>query len=51
MITEDSGSGNRFFRSFFQNEEDCISAGGNSNVYRLMRMQDRDFPPRIVMRL
>lgn len=42
MITEDSGAGNQFFQSFFQNVKDCIGAGGNSNVYRLMRIQDRE---------
>lgn len=40
MITEDADAGNQFFRSFFQDPEDCIGAGGNGNVYNLMRKQD-----------
>jgi hypothetical protein len=42
MITEDTDSGNQFFRSFFQNPEDCIGAGGNSKIYSTMRKQDAD---------
>lgn len=40
MITEDSGSGNQFFNSFFVNNGNCISAEGNSRVYSTMRKQD-----------
>ena len=42
MITEDSYSGNQFFRSFFRNPEDCISAGGNGKIYSMMRKQNSD---------
>ena len=42
MITEDSGAGNQFFRSFFREPKDCIGAGGNSKVYSTMRKQDAD---------
>ena len=42
MITEDTDSGNQFFRSFFLEPEDCIGAGGNSKIYSTMRKQDAD---------
>ena len=42
MITEDSGSGNQFFSSFFRVPEDCVAAGGNSKIYSAMRKQDAD---------
>ena len=42
MITEDSDSGNQFFRSFFRNRENCIGAGGSTKVYSTMRKQDAD---------
>ena len=40
MITEDSGSGNQFFQSFFKEPENCVSADGNSNIYGTMRKSD-----------
>ena len=43
MITEDSDAGNQFFRSCFRNPEDCIGAGGNSNIYSTMRKQGSDY--------
>lgn len=42
MITEDSDSGNQFFSSFFKNPENCISAGGNGNIYRAMKRVAED---------
>ena len=42
MITEDSGSGNQFFQSFFKESENCISADGNSNIYSTMRKLNKD---------
>ena len=42
MITEDTDSGNQFFRSFFREPENCIGAGGNSKIYSTMRKQDAD---------
>lgn len=43
MITEDTDAGNQFFRSCFRNPEDCIGAGGNSNIYSTMRKQGSDY--------
>ena len=42
MITEDSDSGNQFFKTFFRKPDDCIGAGGNSKIYSLMRKQNSD---------
>lgn len=40
IITEDSRSGFQFFSEVCGGSERCVSAGGNSNIYRVLRAQN-----------